>query len=543
MNGDRLDRVARRLAVPDSPLFSERSAFDGMARTLARPVTRRRAVGLIGGAAVAASLLRAPGAEAQGCEGGQTRCTGPQGQKTPCIPPNLQCCNTDRCAYACAYSYRDCVGPGACSDTARMCTDPVGREEAGVSSPNQTKFCSQTITLQTTTCRDGGGQVQAGWCCRPNEDCVTFTGHDGDYGTCKCPPNEFGERDCGDLCCPKDQVCVETGNFISGQRQCKPPCPKGMHYDDEARCVCNKGQACRTGCCPEGKVCSGNRCVSPAETSDSFKDTFRSFGDFFGSDSSGQTAGSRGGGNYFRIAGLGGATPVRSALLLLAAVNAQGVAAGLALTGTETDRAYKRRVRAAKPRLPKLAGRGLDPGAAAALDKLLAAEAGAFAQIDAAATALARSRGALRAKSASRARRHALAAAGFCSKASKGLGRLPALRAQASATLRAAGVAEVDVPAAEVSALQASVETSGLPAELVTLLKGLGLGRDDLKRATQALTVTAPGGPALIGPLADPARSANLKALSRELGKHARKLRRRPMQRTRPLRSRSRPGS
>src|SRR3954469_15531514 len=99
-------------------------------------------------------------------------------------------------------------------------------------------------------------------------------------------------------------------------------------------------------------VCQANKCVSPLEPSGPFRDLFKAFGNFFGSDSGSQSAGSRAGGSYLKIgrAAAGpGSTPVRSALLLLGAVNAQGAAAALAFTDHHVDRTYRRKVTVVKP--------------------------------------------------------------------------------------------------------------------------------------------------------------------------------------------------
>jgi hypothetical protein len=415
-----------------------------------------------------------------------------------------------------------------------MCTDPVGRQEAGISDANRTKFCSTTVTVPNGCVESKQSEAVRGWCCRPNEDCRLLR---GEFGACKCPddPEGRGPRECEEKgCCPKGQICVTTRLGTD----CKPPCIKGRHYDENSRCVCDKGDTCGNGCCPEGKECRNNRCVSPAETSDSFKDFFKSFGDFSGSNAGNQGAGSKAGGNYLRIgrAAAGpGATPVRSALLMLAAVNAQGAATAIAFADAKSDRSYRRRVVAAKPKLPKLAGTpGFDPAAASALDALLAGEAKAHAQMAAATTALARSRGALRARKDAQARSQALAAAKFASAAATALRGLPTLRGKAAAALRAAGVAEVNVEAIDATEFQDSVEASGIPADLTALLRGLGMTNDDLKRARHAFATVSPsGGAALIGPLTDAARNRNVTSLAAEFAKYARKLRRSPIKRTR----------
>jgi hypothetical protein len=538
MTDHRMDGWARRLARSDSESIvsasgrgpsNGESVFDGVARALAAPVTRRRAVGLIGGAVIAGSLLRPGRARAQNCyPGGPQICTNPHGARV-CVPNDLQCCSNENCAIACPYRWRDCNGPARCDDTARMCSDP----EMDGYAPNRTKWCHQEVTVVNGCVEGGKSQAVRGWCCRPNEDCHLIR---EEFGTCLCPEDVQGRgpRDCDDKCCPVGQICVDT----RAGRDCKPPCVKGRHYDENSRCVCDVGETCRNGCCPEGQACISGRCAKPTEPSGPFKDIMKSFGDFFGGSGSNSSAGGGAGGNYLRIgrAAAGpGTTPVRSALLLLGAVHAQGAAAAISFADHHVDRSYRRRVVAASPQLAKLAGSpGLDPAAANALDALIAAEAKAFAQLAAAATAIARSRGALRAHKLAQARKHARAAATFSSAAAKALRGLPTLRAKAAAALNAAGVPEVNVDPVDATEFQDAVRASGVPANITALLKGLGMKGDDIKRARQAfLAATPSGGPALIAPLIDAAGNRSITKLASELTKYARSVRRTPIQRSR----------
>src|SRR4051794_19406617 len=128
-----MERWARRLARSDEHPIADRPlrhapratpAFDDLARSLVAPMTRRRAGVLVGGAVVAASLVRPPRARAAvgGCTSQATstnpKCcyrlgSGPN-DRPCCVEAELQCCNTDMCAAACGYSWRDCTAPGRC---------------------------------------------------------------------------------------------------------------------------------------------------------------------------------------------------------------------------------------------------------------------------------------------------------------------------------------------------------------------------------------------------------------------------------------------
>jgi len=244
-----------------------------------------------------------------------------------------------------------------------------------------------------------------------------------------------------------------------------------------------------------------------------------------------QVSGSRGGrGTRSRLARGTVLGPIGSALLQLAAVNALRSAAGLALTDHPVDPVYQQKIVAATPQLPSLpSGPGIDARAASALDTLIAAQAKAFVQSLASARSLARARGALRQHDVKSAGRQVRAAASFAARAAKALRPVPKLRARAVAALTSAGVAEVDTSAAEVAALQTSVQADGVPTDLAALLQGLGADADDLDHVRRSLLVASTGGPALIAPLADAQQTRDLKAMAKALGRFASSARRAPL--------------
>ena len=90
-----------------------------------------------------------------------------------------------------------------------------------------------------------------------------------------------------------------------------------------------------------------------------------------------------------------GSAAIDSALNAIAAVEGQAAAAALAFGGGNPDRAFRRTVRVARVKAPRVVeGAGLDAASAAALNKLLAAEARAYALAAASAKALWRARAA-----------------------------------------------------------------------------------------------------------------------------------------------------
>jgi hypothetical protein len=539
MADGRIERWARRLAKSNVDIVSGRrtpadrrpesrsgaeTMFEGAAVMLAAPVTRRRAVALMGGAALVGSLLR-PGKAKAGCwPGGPKVCTSSGGARV-CVGNELDCCSNDFCAIACPYPWRRCEGPGVCQDTALMCSTPT----APGYDRSKTQFCSQNILVTgSTTCGQPPDVFRRrGWCCKPNETCGP------EFGECTCP----SAQRCSDVCCKPDQECVSQGVFSSSL--CMTKCPPGQHHE-RLDCVCDTGQRCGLRCCPAGSVCSGSRC-DKAKEPDRWPNPFDAFKNFF--DTANQSAAGHGGRKVLAM-GAGADEPaVTAALLALAAVNAQGIAAGTALSAPPADRNHRRTARPVRPRLPRVApGPGLNAAAATALNQLLTAEARAFALVHACARSLGRARGASARRDVRTMRRQTQTAARYAAQAARALRGLPRLRARAAAALRSGGTAEVMTTATDIAALQASVQATGVPADLRTLLSRLGVSGADLEPVRAALLVSTPGGPALIGPLADRRRDANLRALASALGRFSASVRRSPVTRVRggPLRTRQR---
>jgi hypothetical protein len=519
---DNIDRLARRLARTELEI-ARTDAFEGAARALGAPVTRRRAVTLLGGAVVAGSLLRPARAGAQNCwPGGPKVCSNSKGARV-CVSNDLQCCSNDNCAIACPYPWRDCEAPANCADTARMCRDASAPDY----DKNRTKFCSQRVPV-TNGCVSGGTSMSIrGWCCRATEECGA------EFGTCECPES----RKCSGECCKQDEECVRLG-LIAG-KTCLKKCPPNWHHDGYD-CVCDKGNSCGVKCCPEGTACEGSRCVKPKEPNKfpSLWDSFTGFGDM-----ANQSAAQHGGGPRSQFLAAQATDAVGAALLALAAVNAQGVAAGSAFAPSNVDRAHRRKVAAPRPAPPRISsGAGLDPSAARALEALLAAEAKGFALALASAKALARARGALARHDSKTARKQVLASAGFAGGAARALRPVPSLRKRALAALRSTGAAEIVASAEEVLALQGEVRVSGVPPALRDRLRRLGVRGSDLAPVRAALLASSSGGgPALIEPLADPARTRNLQSIAAELARFSKSARRSPISRSRGLPKRFRP--
>jgi hypothetical protein len=520
MTDHRMDGWARRLArsteddlvVARSRPSGGEAILDRAARALAAPVTRRRAVGLIGGVMLAGSLLRPGRGWAQsGCSGGLKECRAQGGQRV-CVPENLQCCNNDKCAIACPYPWRACEGPGVCQDTAALC----GR----YGTPPRTKYCERNIPVTgSTTC----GQPETvmrrrGWCCRPGETCGP------EFDECTCPSSQ----DCGDYCCTPREVCV---NPTLGSRYCDTPCP-GTGKPKCGGTCCTRSERCGVfGCdCPSGTARSGGDCVSPRDDPGDPRPSDNPFRNMF--DMLGQVSSSHGGSSRLMLGRRAqtGASALDAALDALAAVNAQGAAAMLAFRFGRRDPAFRRRVAVKRAKPPTLAaGPGLDAASATALNNLLVAEARANALIAAAATALWRARTARVRRNRAAARSQMRASARFAGQAAAALRRLPPLRTAAANALRAGGATEVAASEEAVAALVASVRRSGLPSYLTRPLGRLGASAADIRRLRSEVpkhSVVSASGPILLKPLDDTDRARTRQVLVNELAAFSRRARR-----------------
>jgi hypothetical protein len=467
-----------------------------MSRRLIAPIAAMMLAGLLWGPVRALAL---------DCTGGEHLCPHPLGPGGVCVPTDWECCGTPICAGACGAAWKRCLLGGTydavCEDTAAMCTPQHGGD------PTLPKFCEELIMVTgSLTCGQNpsiAGNI--GWCCAADQQCGEH------FPECICPTA------CGNSCCQGEQVCIE--GF------CKPPCPPGMHYEAQV-CVCDDGQACGVGtrrtCCPAGATCQGSRCVTPREPDNPDSNPIQNFVNMIN-----QVAGSHGGRSApIRVPQGIPSGALGPALLQIAAVNGLRAAASLTFTDQPVDAAYQSTVVAADATPPALTL--VDAKTAAALDALLAAQAKGFAQALASAKSIARARGALRARDLKQSRRHVGAGARFAGRAAKALRRVPKLRAKAVDALTSAGVPDVNVSADEVAALQASVEASGVPADLAAQLTALGADAEDLERVRRSLLTPSSGGPALIAPLADAAETDTLKSFAKALARFANSARRSP---------------
>ena len=263
-------------------------SFDRLARELAAPMPRRRALRLAAGALVAIALpgarpMAASAATTRGwvtkevCGRGGLTCEEQFGADvTECcglIDPNdpqsnSTCCPPGECWHhppapgggwsttCCPEAYR-CRG-GCCSEGERCvdgeCTRCSSDMLCGKQCCDDSEVCANART--SLCCQRAWKRCEAGLkgvvkCCPPKDTCcfnkTTKTAvccdaqHPCVNGRCKCRKDE---TKCGaSACCTKAEICSNG--------KC---CPKGQVNCGNGRC-CDKGGCCGSDCCAKGELC------------------------------------------------------------------------------------------------------------------------------------------------------------------------------------------------------------------------------------------------------------------------------------------------
>ncbi|MFL5832010.1 MAG: hypothetical protein ACJ76X_18995 [Solirubrobacteraceae bacterium] len=501
--------------------------FDQFARTLASPISRRRAIGVSVGALVTGSVLR-PAAAQAACT--QKICSAPGGAFV-CVEPDWPCCNSVTCAGACAGSWKVCSQAGtqaaSCDDGPALCTDP----KSPYAGQKKYKFCYEDVVVQGGICGDRRIK-RIGWCCGSGSEC-------GSTNECNCLS---GHESCGEKCCGVGETCASF--FGVAQFTCMKACAP-THSGVPARPRCGDGNCCTqnevcglTGCsCAPGFVSAGvGNCVPPKEDPGDPKPTNNPFLNMW--NMMGMSGASHGGGKASDVmahVSASGSVGIGGALDALAAVSGQGAAAMLAIREGKRDPAFNHRIAVARVKPPRVsAGPGLDATSVAALNRLLGAEAGANALVAAMAKALWRARAAHAKHNRAAAKSQLRASARFAGQAATAFRRVGTLRASAAKTLTSGGVAEVLASDAEVQAFIATVKSHGIPAYLGKPMGKLGVGSTDLQHLRTGVrdqSVTSAAGPVLIAPLQDAGRAKALKSLISELSSFSARARRHPIAR------------
>ncbi|HEU4656942.1 MAG TPA: hypothetical protein VFR97_05435 [Capillimicrobium sp.] len=248
---------------------------DALARELAAPISRRRALGVLGAATAAAVLPAAirPGRALAatgrvtpgGPQCGHIRCI----QEAVCCPGPFgpsQCCPDTK-------AWR-CDSGGACQPTG-LCDD--GREYCGHAGccPEGSDCVKGRCTEPCPPRHDRCGST----CCGPREKC-----EDGR----RCVRCRRGEEACGDTCCGKGEFCCDPAKGLcckDGKASCcfdtedehgfccaKPAeCAReidglgGAIRPDAKRVCCPRERLVpfthRFGCCPAGTVSMGGKLI------------------------------------------------------------------------------------------------------------------------------------------------------------------------------------------------------------------------------------------------------------------------------------------
>lgn len=266
--------------------------FDDLARTLAQPMPRRRALRLLGGAVVASAVpgvlrpSRAPGATRTAstgatrtasacprpgyCPSGRVDCSVcPGGAPGSCFlagcgaPGSECCCLKDAAgrksgATLCAPGYR-CVPQG---DPPCVCKNTCG--VGNCCKPGE--YCANFSQRLCCKEEERGCGLE---CCKPNEECRTIRVGAGSARVCekRCPQ---GQAWCGrDKCCPPKWHCANERTGLC--KRCKK-----SEEECEKKCCDRKTSRCcgKAGCCPKTRACcntgktqkccpAGQKCAVP----------------------------------------------------------------------------------------------------------------------------------------------------------------------------------------------------------------------------------------------------------------------------------------
>lgn len=243
--------------------------FDDLARTLAAPMPRRRAVRVIGASLATLAvpgISPAAGAVRPGRQAG-LRATCPDGSE--CTGPGEKCCDTPNAhgAYNCVPPGKSCCcGNALCDPVKQRCLCSAG---GGVCAPK----CQLVYGRNFKDCGPN--------CCQPHERCV-----DAVKGTCISCEKE-GKQTCRSydsetavICCPATRgsyspCCanLRSAACCGPKQQCKSEgvrpvqciCKKGEGVKCGMDCCKKKGEKCcksgaQSHCCAKSENCCGADC-------------------------------------------------------------------------------------------------------------------------------------------------------------------------------------------------------------------------------------------------------------------------------------------
>jgi hypothetical protein len=276
--------------------------IDQLAREVAEPMPRRRAVRIIFGtlAGVAFGATRPPSAQAIICTPPEYHCDCPASNGLFyrwCCSPNEDCkCIPPPNGGA----YCQCNPSHKCGSSCCQVDEFCGDKASGTCCKQHQVACGKTCCAEGTECANADIEYCCGRaeracqgtstvsCCSPSEACCNgrccAPGLRCHKGKCqKCPPKtkecgdthccERRETCCNGKCCGKKQHCCFDDHCCDDGQTC---CGDGKCCDakDEKCCgdhCCGKDQdCCGKGCCPKGKNCAQLNgslvCCPPSKT-------------------------------------------------------------------------------------------------------------------------------------------------------------------------------------------------------------------------------------------------------------------------------------
>lgn len=481
----------------------------------------RRALGATAGAGLGAVTVGAAPAAADCCGGQCTEgcCTG---------NPGLACCSNPY-PDTCPVCYQADEGDHCCYGT-----DTFG--EAVVWSCPKDSACWQGWEGGQELCDSctptGGKMCRNGDCCHAPNYCFTFEGEEMCSG-CASPTTPCGTGPVG-CCDPSTEECVDG--------KCRPKC--------------TEAEKCGGHCCPDGQFCCGTSrakgfCCSAQEANEENRHICQNGADTLQEMSYLMVLAAL----AFKLMGAPWATIIakgesgmyaKTAAELQACANGtagpQAQARGASAPGGEPEavlarsggsfRSYARPPRA---RAVHIHAEGhIDAAAARALNAMLSNEGQTQALVQAWTESIARARAAATHGSRQWTIRQVRAAARFALQAAAGYDRDIDLRRKAHAALRHAGARELRPTAAQVATIKSQVAAHGLPADIVSALRAVGLDSAQIA-ALQAGLLAAPDAsltrPALLAPLVDPTALASARRMAAALRSYARRAKRDPLAR------------